>query len=140
MGYIEKSLGANERVIAIAHYHWLYRFGAILALVFLGWVVIGIFIFLSMMIRSSTTEIGVTTHRFIKKTGWLSLSTNEIALQNIEGARVRQTILGRIFDYGHVIIEGTGVDAVETPMIADPIGFRRAIETAKGGPLTKAAP
>jgi hypothetical protein len=29
-------------------------------------------------------------------------------------------------------IEGTGIDAVDIPAIADPIAFRRALETAKG--------
>ena len=33
---------------------------------------------------------------------------------------------------GNLRIEGTGVDAVELPTIADPVAFRRAIETAKG--------
>jgi hypothetical protein len=44
---------------------------------------------------------------------------------------VRQSFLGRIFGYGTVRIEGTGVDAVITPDIADPVGFVRAIQTAK---------
>jgi len=38
---------------------------------------------------------------------------------------------------GHLRIEGTGVDAVTIPDIADPIGFRAAIESAKSG-LSKA--
>ena len=60
-----------------------------------------------------------------------TLTTNEIALPNIEGVRVEQSFWGRILGYGHLRIEGTGVDAVEIPNIADPVGFRRAIETAK---------
>ena len=90
--------------------------------------------FFAMMIRMWTTEIAVTTYRFIKKTGVFTLETNEIALPNIEGVRVSQSFLGRIFNYGHVRIEGTGVDAIDIPTIADPIGFLRAIETAKEGP------
>ena len=45
--------------------------------------------------------------------------------------RVNQSFLGRIFGYGVVRIEGTGVDAVTTPPIGDPVGFVRAIQTAK---------
>jgi hypothetical protein len=44
---------------------------------------------------------------------------------------VHQTLLGRVFGYGTVKIEGTGVDSVTTPTIADPVGFVRAIQTAK---------
>jgi uncharacterized membrane protein YdbT with pleckstrin-like domain len=133
MSYIEQSLGANEKIVARAQFHWIYRLQAWLALIFLGLFLIGIWIFFQMMIRMWTTEIGVTTNRFIEKTGLFTLKTNEIALHNIEGVRVTQSFFGRIFGYGHIRIEGTGVDAVEIPTIADPVGFRRAIETAKEG-------
>ena len=130
-GYIEKSLGASERVVAVARFHWLYSLKAWLALIFLGWILVGIWIFIAMMVRQGTTEIAVTSHRFVTKTGLITLRTNEIALQNIEGVKLEQSFLGRIFDYGHLRIEGTGVDAITIPDIADPIAFRAAIETAK---------
>ena len=63
----------------------------------------------------------------------MSLHTQEMALPNIEGVKVSQGIWGRILGYGHVRIEGTGVDAIETPPIAHPVQFRRAIENAKFG-------
>ena len=92
---------------------------------------LGLAVFLKMMIRKWTTEIGVTSHRFVEKTGFVSLHTNEIALHNIEGVRVHQSISGRLFNFGTVRIEGTGVDAVTTPSIADPVGFVKAIQTAR---------
>jgi uncharacterized membrane protein YdbT with pleckstrin-like domain len=131
MSYIENSLGDGETIIARAHFHWLYSLLAWLALIFLGIFGIGIIIFISMMVRKWTTEIGVTSHRFVEKKGLFSLKSNEIALPNIEGVKVSQTFAGRIFGYGTVRIEGTGVDAVTTPIIADPVGFVRAIQTAK---------
>jgi uncharacterized membrane protein YdbT with pleckstrin-like domain len=129
--YIEDTLGANEKLVARAQFHWSYSLRAWLALVFLFWCLIGIFIFFDMMIRKWTTEIGVTTYRFVQKTGLFTLKTNEIALPNIEGVRVEQTFWGRMLGYGHLRIEGTGVDAIVLPNIADPIAFRRAIENAK---------
>jgi uncharacterized membrane protein YdbT with pleckstrin-like domain len=101
-----------------------------LALVTL-WFLLGLLGFLRMMIRKWTTEIGVTSHRFVEKYGALSMRTNEIALPNIEGVKVNQSLLGRIFGYGTIRIEGTGVDAVTTPDIADPVAFVRAIQTAR---------
>ena len=155
MSYIQRSLGDGERIIAIARFHWWYSVGAWLALIVpllllggiryaddtdrqwltlaaLALLVLGLIVFFRMMIRKWTTEIGVTSHRFVKKTGLVSLRTDEIALPNIEGVKVAQGIWGRIWGYGHLRIEGTGVDAVQIPTIADPVGFRRAIETAKG--------
>ena len=133
MSYIEQSLGAGEALVARARFHWWYTFKAVLALVLLFWCIVGIVIFFAMMIRKWTTEIGVTTHRFVEKTGLFTLATNEIALNNIEGVRVTQSFWGRLLGYGHLRIEGTGIDAIVLPDIADPIAFRAAIESAKSG-------
>jgi uncharacterized membrane protein YdbT with pleckstrin-like domain len=156
MTYIQRSLGDGERIIGIAHFHWLYNLKAwsaliLPALLLVGVIVyaddtnrnaltigalavlgIGTVIFLRLMIRKWTTEIGVTSHRFVKKTGLVSLHTDEIALPNIEGVKVHQSVWGRIWGYGRLRIEGTGMDAVQLPTIADPVALRRAIETAKG--------
>src|SRR5579871_736057 len=117
MSYIEDSLGDGETIIARAHFSWVYSLLAWLALIFLGIFLVGIVIFLSMMIRKWTTEIGVTSHRFVEKKGLFSLRTNEIALHNIEGVRVNQDLMGKMLGYGTVRIEGTGMDAVTTPNI-----------------------
>ena len=95
------------------------------------WTLVGLFTFLRLTIRRASTEIGITSHRFVEKRGLIGRRTNEIALPNIEGVKVDQSALGRILDYGTVRIEGTGVDTVTTPNIADPVGFVRAIQTAK---------
>jgi uncharacterized membrane protein YdbT with pleckstrin-like domain len=106
-----------------------------LGMVLVGiWLVFGAVACARMLIRKATTEIGITSHRFVEKYGLVSMRTNEIALQNIEGVRVNQSFLGRIFGYGTVRIEGTGVDSVTTPTIADPVGFVRAIQTAREHP------
>jgi len=156
MSYIERSLGDGEKIVIRARFHWLYNLRAWLAVLVplvlliavmiyademvrqglaifaVALLVTGIVIFFTMMIHKWTTEIGITSHRLVKKTGFISLKTAEVALPNIEGVRVNQGIWGRIFGYGTLRIEGTGDDSVDIPNIDDPVGFRRAIETAKG--------
>ena len=158
--YIDRSLGDGETVILRAHFHWLYALGAWLwiivplaglavaalqairdpanqaswhtvAIAVVVLLVVGLCVFLKLMVRKWTTELGVTSHRFVEKYGLLTMRTNEIALPNIEGVKIHQNFPGRIFNYGTVRIEGTGVDSVTTPQIADPVGFVRAIQTAK---------
>ena len=135
MAYIENSLGEGERLVMRAHFHWWYSVKAWLALIFLFWVLgLGIYIFFALMIRKWTTEIGVTTHRFVKKTGLFTIHTDEMAIHNIEGVKLTQSVWGQMLGFGHLRIEGTGVDAIELPTIADPIAFRAAIETAREAP------
>lgn len=159
--YINQSLGAGETVIIRARFHWLYTvyaWGSLLLplVVLLGlyihagdqvgdatnplswalflvtvWAIMGLITLIKMLLRQWTTEIGITSHRFVEKYGLFTMRTNEIALPNIEGVRVHQSFLGRMFGYGTVRIEGTGVDSVTTPQIDDPVGFVRAIQTAK---------
>ena len=159
--YIYQSLGSGEKVISRARFHWLYTvyaWGSLLLplMVLLGlyihtgdkvrdaaspwswalfvvavWAITGLITLIRMLLRQWTTEIGITSHRFVEKYGLFSMRTNEIALPNIEGVRVHQSFLGRVFGYGTVRIEGTGVDSVTTPQIDDPVGFVRAIQTAK---------
>ena len=134
MSYIERSLGQGEQLILKAHFHWVYTLKAWLALIFLFWLLgLGVYIFFALMIRKWTTEIGITTHRFIKKTGLLSIQTDEMAIHNIEGVKLHQSFWGQLLGFGKIRIEGTGVDAIELPTIAKPIAFRAAIETAKEG-------
>ena len=122
MSYIDKSLGDGETIIARAHFPGSTSRGLaalLLPLILLALLlaslsaqfattqpahladrrwrccfVLGLLIFLRMMIRKWTTEIGVTSHRFVEKNGLLSMRTNEIALPNIEGVRVNQSIAG----------------------------------------------
>jgi uncharacterized membrane protein YdbT with pleckstrin-like domain len=129
--YIESSLGDNEHIIAKANLPWLFTLRAWLWLIFFGVLIVGIIIFIAMMIYKANLEIGVTSHRLVMKTGWLHLDTQEIALHNIEGVRMHQSFWGHLFGYGSLIVEGTGVDAVKLPPIANPVRFRAAIETAK---------
>jgi uncharacterized membrane protein YdbT with pleckstrin-like domain len=127
--YIERSLSEGEHIVARAKFHWVYTLQATLLLILLGWVLIGIYLYFEMMAFRWTTEIGITNYRFIKKTGLFRLQTEEITLDNVEGVKVNQSFFGQIFGYGKLTIEGTGVDDILVPNIADPIGFRRYIHT-----------
>ena len=122
--YIE----ASQQSEAVTDPSNIYFLGMILVGL---WLVYGLYTCIKMLVVKATTEIGVTSHRFVEKRGIFSVKTSEIALPNIEGVKMNQSFAGRIFNYGTVKIEGTGVDATTTPQIADPVGFVRAIQTAK---------
>ncbi|PCI00254.1 MAG: hypothetical protein COB76_03865 [Alphaproteobacteria bacterium] len=109
----------------ISGLHFGFKIGAFLSLLF------GIFSFTSMMVRKATTEICITTDRLILKKGVVARHVDEINVDRIEGVNVIQGVVGRIANYGLVIVRGMGVGEVTLPQIADPISFRRAIDRAK---------
>lgn len=93
--------------------------------------IIGLVKFAQMMVIKATTEIAITNNRLIYKRGLVARHVGEINIDRIEGCNVLQPILGRIFNYGRVLIRGMGVGEVTLPPLEDPISFRRAIEEAK---------
>lgn len=92
---------------------------------------LGLVKFAQMMVVKATTEIAVTNSRLVYKRGLIARHVGEISIDRIEGVNVLQSITGRMFNYGRVMIRGMGVGEVTLPPIEDPIAFRRGIEEAK---------
>lgn len=93
--------------------------------------IFGLLKFAHMMVIKATTEIAITNNRLIFKRGLVARQVGEINIDRIEGVNVLQTIMGRIFNYGRIMVRGMGVGEVVLPPIEDPIAFRKAIEKAK---------
>lgn len=149
MGYIRNSLGANEAIHYIAHFHWIryaLAYGVLaiaiiisvlsydatyplLALVPAG---VGIVVFVAMMAPIWTTEIGVTSQRLIYKRGLIQRETQEMQLRSVEQVSLDQDVLGRILGYGWLEIHGTGDEEMILPAIGDPVAMRRALQEALG--------
>jgi uncharacterized membrane protein YdbT with pleckstrin-like domain len=80
------------------------------------------------LIRVGATEFAVTNKRVIVKVGLFNRHSTETLLRQVEGITVDQGILGRIFNYGTIVIEGTGSDRTPYAGIAAPLQFRLAVQ------------
>lgn len=161
-GYVKKTLAGGEEIIHSAHFNWTFSFFPVLwfaigcapVIMYLlmqvslgftyeelqrGWWIaylsfaIGSLILILHLVILVTTEIVVTTFRFVYKTGLVARNTQEVSLNKIEEVTLKQTVWGRIFGYGKLVIRGTGVGVIELPNLDDPIRVRRIIENAKAG-------
>jgi len=79
------------------------------------------------MIEHATTKFIVTNKRIIFKQGWITSKTTEININQIESARIEQNIYQKMFDYGNLIIGGTGATLLKISNINNPKELRRAI-------------
>ena len=104
----------------------LYFIFVMIALVF------GVLHLVAAWIRQLATEIAVTNHRIIYKTGLVSRRSVEMNMDKVESVDVTQGIFGRLLDYGTVTIRGTGAGLEPLVTIASPIALRNAITV---GPL-----
>ena len=125
MGYVEDTIGTNEKIVYTVKFHWIYTFSAFLYLLFLGVFIIRIIIFIKMMINKWTTERVLTDSRYIQKNGWIARNTEEISIYKIEEVDLSQSILGRVLGYGSISISGTGSGNIVLKSIDAPIIFQK---------------
>ncbi len=155
MGYAERVLQPGETIAYRASLHWIIYFvGLVLILAAIGFAVaamllkteavrlglmlaalIALFLGLFQLIRAwivaVNTEIIVTTRRVIYKTGFISRNTVEMNLDKVESVLVQQGILGRMLDFGTVIIRGVGAGLEPVDNIGAPLELHRHV----GAPL-----
>ena len=149
MSYVSRTLGTKEKVLFLTGYHWLYWVGTgiLVAPVFvtaiarmpysgfdfvlLAFAAVPAACGLYYLVHGMALEVAVTNDRFVKKTGLVSIETEEVSLDKIEEVNVGETIIGRIFGFGTVDVHGTGAGAIHIKMIDDPVRLRREIQSAR---------
>ncbi|ABQ29803.1 MULTISPECIES: PH domain-containing protein [Acidiphilium] len=153
MSYIEQVLLPDETVMSWTHLHWFVYLRGIVTMVLAFALIIagglaggrpstylhvaaaaafllGCWLLLVAWLRRMSTELAVTDRRVIHKSGILGRTTHEMSLEKVESVEVRQSIAGRLFNYGTVIVRGTGSTWEPFPRIADPLAFRSSITAA----------
>ncbi len=152
MGYAEKVLQPGETIAYRARLHWIVYLGGIVLVVaavilallavalpggdavrlglMLG-ALIALFLGLFQMLRAwfvvANTEIIVTNRRLIYKTGFIARDTVEMNLDKVESVLVEQTLLGRMLNFGRVIVRGVGSGLEPIDRIAAPLELHRNI-------------
>jgi uncharacterized membrane protein YdbT with pleckstrin-like domain len=141
MGYIESNLLPGESVVQRARLHWIVFLKAVavvvvgLALLYLqpivGAVVIGVGVLMAVppWLERLTSEFGVTSKRVIIKVGLVQRRTLELLIRQVEAISVDQSLTGRIFNFGTITLTGTGGVKETFHNIANPLEFRRSIQS-----------
>lgn len=125
--YIEGTLIKDEKIIYTGNIS-LWSLAPLIALgvLFLAVFGLGIIFWIVAYIRYKSTELAFTNKRVIAKFGFISRQTVELNIAKVESIQVDQSMLGRIFNFGTLIISGAGNPQAPIPGISDPMAFRRA--------------
>ncbi|MBN2689743.1 MAG: PH domain-containing protein [Gammaproteobacteria bacterium] len=156
MSYISKTLLKNENILLQEKPHWIIFSSVlswiVLAIIFwflsgllgfssisifsvdfpyiieLLFFVMAIFSFVMAYIIYISSEYVITDKRVLMKTGLINYHALELFYGKIESIYVNQTIGGRIFDYGTIVIRGTGGTGDHFSNVPKPHVFRRAVQ------------
>jgi membrane protein YdbS with pleckstrin-like domain len=156
MGYAEKNLAPGETILFRAQYHWLvYRTGLLLlllsalvgaaafyahganaesgvarpvSLLALALLALAIAVLLVRRLRVAADVFVVTNHRVIRKVGLIAREIQQAPLDKIQDITIEQGLLGRLLDYGTVVLETASErGSLEFPLIAHPESFRNRL-------------
>lgn len=155
MGYLEKNLLPGETVAYRAHLHPILFlqpafFGLVgLSLVVFGFVSSTALPFFSLLgavlllyaavvgggraIHYASSEFAITNKRVVIKVGFINRKTLEMVLTKVETIRVDQSILGRVLNFGTIVVTGTGGTNEPFATIANPLEFRRQVQARTAG-------
>lgn len=90
------------------------------------------FYFIQHLIIWASTEAALTTNRVVAKTGFISRRVSEIALGKIESTDIDQGVIGRLFGFGDLVIQGSGGREASTPGLGRILQFRAEVQNAMG--------
>ena len=76
-----------------------------------------------------TAEYGVTTKRVLGKTGLIQIQSLDILLLRVEAVRLNQGLLGRVLNFGDVIVTGTGGTQEILYDLPNPMEVRKIIQS-----------
>jgi uncharacterized membrane protein YdbT with pleckstrin-like domain len=141
MGYVNNNLISNENIIYEAKVHWFIFVPSIVYFAIGIYLIskgtesagaFGVFVilfsiisFVKAVITKTTTELAVTSKRVIAKIGLIRRSTVELNHSKVESFNVEQSIFGRIFGFGTLVLNGTGGGKTPIPNIDAPLEFRK---------------
>lgn len=150
MNYIETNLQPGEEIKYVAKLHFFLFMQPIILLLIGAFLIsapkevlpviyyaglLMLFFGLVSLVQRILVKIGsayaVTNKRVVLKTGVISRRAVDLVLAKCEGLHINQSILGRIFGFGTITVTTGGVTS-SYPFIADPLAFRREINTQIG--------
>ncbi|WP_347473227.1 PH domain-containing protein (plasmid) [Acinetobacter thermotolerans] len=135
--YIEENLARDEKIIIKAQVTWLSQFWYLLfgVLFILAAIpsknsiffLLGVIFIAVAAIHVITTELALTNRRIIAKSGLIRRNTIELKVNRVESLGVDQSILGRVLNFGSIIVKGVGGSNAPIPYIARPMEFRQQV-------------
>jgi len=146
MPYIENHLLDDEALVHLTRLHAIVLLAPAMVVsglagvmsitwdVPLAWYIVAVFLLLAAwrllnrLVLFLTSEFAVTSKRVLGKTGLVRLKTTDIVLAKVEAIRIHQSVLGRICNFGDVLVTGTGGTEEVLSYIPEPRLFSKNIQ------------
>ena len=127
--YIKNNLMNGETIIEQAMEAPVLKKFRVVVMIISIITIVGIpifFFFFFINLAEKKTERVLTNKRVIVKTGIIGVKTEEMRLEKVENVEIRQGILGRMLNYGNVVVTGA-INKVTYGGIENPNKFKTLV-------------
>lgn len=141
MSYVKRNLLQDEKILFQTGKHWIVFFPVLI------WLGLAYFVYYSSLVNILAliplafafwyflvaciefffSEYAVTSHRVFMKEGLVWRTSVETLLSTVAKSELQQSILGRLFDYGQLIVFGFG-GSNRFSNIRHPAEFQRQLQ------------
>ena len=139
-------MNEGETLLYTAKPHWILYgrpvFGILVSLFFFGSaslksfgsfiLVLSLIVLVYVFLIIATTEYGLTDRRVVWKMGILRIDSQDIILSKVESVEASQSLVGKIFNYGDVVVHGTGGSSRPFRALSSPIEFKSKVQEQLG--------
>jgi len=146
MSYIQDTLLEDEELVYQARLHWILFLRSIFVLIFSLIIIKAVdpstyrffgsllslflaIVLIDDLIKYYSTEFAITDKRILSKAGFIRRKSTEIYISKIESTYLNQSILGRMLDYGTIIVSGSGGSKTHYKNMDSPLLFRNNIQS-----------
>ncbi|MBE6450959.1 MAG: PH domain-containing protein [Alphaproteobacteria bacterium] len=114
---------------AMSYSRTLERYNSTVLTVAVWLPVVALVIFtIASWLKRNLIEMVCTNKRVVKRTGIINVTTEELNRERIESVEIRQSIFGRLFNYGDILFSGTGTSKVVFSFINQPRLMKQVID------------
>lgn len=127
MSYLRQTLTGDEEILFEGKVALMSMWLAILiGLILLFAMGAGALLLIYVAIVYFTSEMAITSKRVVAKWGLIRRTSVEVNIANIEALSLEQGIMGRLFNYGTLVVASSG-NSTLIEKVKDPLGFRKQV-------------
>ena len=109
MWTIDNHIQKDENILYTGSPAWLgFFWGLVLAIITIWTIIIPIIVIGIIYLNKSSMKYAITDKRVIGRTGIVSEDFKSSTFKHITSMRVQQGIIGKIFNFGNIIIDTSG--------------------------------
>jgi len=124
---VENNLGRNEEIVQEAKLNTIFLVGVwVFGILFCWLLFIPLVKAIIETVKFNNIELAITNKRVIGKTGVVNTSSLDAPLNKVQNSSVKQTLFGKIFNYGIVKID-TAAGSYTYGAVKDVEEFKRKL-------------